>query len=329
MGCSPSKVQQSPGSNVNERNGQTSEESRLAQPVFESVGPTTTAAAKNGRKDKVRPQKQLFQDAKARRAGECDEEMEGETLTDASGLQMRTPRTCTDPGLHHAAKNGDLPLVHKLLSRSSGPSQIRPADQVDQSVGRAESAAQVVDLDERGMWGNTPLHVATQYAQPQVALALIAAGASTCLENERRATPLHFCCAEGLVDVCRALLDNGANVEPPVAVVHHPAVNGGQTVPVTPLSAASSGGHTELVRLLVERGADVDRRVTPVRANGGERRTSFSGTDGVGGSALTGAARYGHTETCLFLVDSGADVLLEVRCRKPSCIPGIRPTPLD
>ncbi|CAM9266505.1 unnamed protein product, partial [Laminaria digitata] len=56
------------------------------------------------------------------------------------------------------------------------------------------------------MWGNTPLLVATQYAHPQVALALIRGGANGCLENERQATALHYSCAEGLIDVSRALL---------------------------------------------------------------------------------------------------------------------------
>lgn len=239
------------------------------------------------------------------------EEMEGETITDATGLQMRTPRTSTERGLHYAAKNGDLPLVHKLLGNNTGSQQSRR--QGKSSPRTATSTPVAADLDQRGMWGNTPLILATQYAQPQVALALIAGGANTRLQNERQATALHFSCAEGLLDVARALLENGASVDPPVAAVHHPAVDGGQTVPVTPLSAASSGGHTDLVRLLVEHGAEVDRRVSPKRADGQDRRTSFSGTDGVGGSALTAAARYGHTETCLLLVDSGASVLLEVR----------------
>ncbi len=319
MGCVSSKIEQAPGINGREKcagggvdvDGQAPEESRPAQPVHavESAKQKTNTAANNEREDKGQLQKQARQDGGARGATTGDEEVEGETLTDVSGLQMRTPRTCTDPGLHHAAKNGDLPLVHKLLSKAHYHSQDGAEDRVDDGTVAGTPA---VDLDEQGMWGNTPLHVATQYAQPHVALALIAAGADTCLENERRVTALHFSCAEGLLDVCRALLDNGAHVDPQVAAVHHPAVNGGQTVPVTPLSAASTGGHTELVRLLVERGADVDRRVAPRGADGRERRTSLSGTDGVGGSALTAAARHGHTETCLFLIDSGANMLLEV-----------------
>lgn len=286
-------------------------ESRPAQPVVEPNGESSAPASKIRGKGKGGPKGQQNEGARRMKGGE--EEKEGETVTDATGLQMRTPRTCTDRGLHYAAKNGDLPLVHKLLSHTTGGSNQRQPPGKSSPDQTASSTAEAADLDERGMWGNTPLLVATQYSHSSIALALIAAGANACLENERRATALHFSCAEGLLDVGRALLENGANVDPPVAAVHHPAVSGGQTVPVTPLSAASSGGHTELVRLLVERGAEIDRRVAPKGADGQDRRTSFSGTDGVGGSALTAAARYGHTQTCLFLIDSGASVLLEVR----------------
>lgn len=314
MGCVSSKVEQkppeqTPGGQTTRKDGGSESravETRPAHPVVESDRASEVSGGKSGGTGKGGPQAQVLQDEGAQQTEGGGEEKEGETVTDETGLQMRTPRTCTDRGLHYAAKNGDLPLVHKLLGRNTDDTgHSRPPDEA--------SPDRTADLDERGMWGNTPLLVATQYAHPQVALALIAGGANTCLENERRATALHFSCTEGLLDVCRALLENGANVDPPVAAVHHPGVNGGQTVPVTPLSAASSGGHTELVRLLVERGAEVDRRVSPKGAGGQDRRTSFSGTDGVGGSALTAAARYGHTETCLVLIDNGASVLLEVR----------------
>lgn len=320
MGCVSSKVGQKPpeettaGHTAHEdaRGESRAVESRAAQPVAKPSGESKVPSRKAKGIGKGRPQEQaIYSEGASRRMNGGEEEAAGETVTDATGLQMRTPRTCTDRGLHYAAKSGDLPLVHKLLGNSTG-SESRTQD--ESSPGRTVPRTSVAaDLDERGMWGNTPLLVATQYAHPQVALALIAGGANTCLENERRATALHFSCAEGLLEVGRALLDNGADVDPPVAAVHHPAVNGGQTVPVTPLSAASSGGHTELVRLLVERGAEIDRRVSPKGADGQDRRSSFSEADGVGGTSLTAAARYGHTETCLLLIDNGASILLEVR----------------
>lgn len=313
MGCVSSKVghkapEQAPGHAAHKdgRGESRAVESRPAQPVDGPNGPLKFSGNRTKGKGTGGPKDHALH---------SEEETEGETVTDATGLQMRTPRTSTDRGLHYAAKNGDLLLAHKLLGNSTdtGSSSSRTRDKSSPDRPTSTAVPVAVDIDERGMWGNTPLLVATQYAHPHVALALIARGANPCLENERRATALHYSCAEGLLDVGRALLENGADVDPPVAAVHHPAINRGQTVPVTPLLAASSGGHTELVRLLVERGAEVDRRVSPKRADGHERQTRFSGFDGVGGSALTAAAQYGHTETCLFLIDSGASVLLEVR----------------
>ncbi|CAM9197954.1 unnamed protein product [Ectocarpus sp. 12 AP-2014] len=326
MGCVSSKVGQRPPDQVDghelkkslEGQGEAREESRPALPVGGHIHPARTAQSKDTEKCNVQGKAEHHRSGGNPRAKEGEWEEEGETITDVSGLQMRTPRTCADPGLYAAAKSGDLPLVQMILSSNTG----RGAAAVDtgddgtmfQNRPEPDGAAQsskVADLDERGMWGNTPLIVATQYAHPDIALALIAGGANVTLENERQATALHFSCAEGSVGVVSALLNRGANVDPSVATVHHPGVNGGQTIPLTPLSAAATGGYTELVRLLVQHGVDINRRVAPVGADGKERRSSFLGTDGIGGSALTAAARYGHTETCLLLVDSGANLLLE------------------
>ncbi|CAM9276154.1 unnamed protein product, partial [Ectocarpus sp. 13 AM-2016] len=325
MGCVSSKVGQRPPDQVAGHEakkiaggqGEAREESRPALPVGGHVQPARPARSKNTEKRNVQGKAEHHRSGEDPRARGGEWEEEGETITDISGLQMRTPRTCADPGLYVAAKNGDLPLVQIILSSNTGRgAAVDTGDDGTMYQERPEpdsaaTSSKVADLDERGMWGNTPLIVATQYAHPDIALALIAGGANVTLENERQATALHFSCVEGSVGVVSALLNSGANVDPSVATVHHPGVNGGQTIPLTPLSAAATGGYTELVRLLVQHGVDINRRVEPVGADGKERRSSLLGTDGIGGSALTAAARYGHTETCLILVDSGANMLLE------------------
>jgi ankyrin repeat protein len=58
----------------------------------------------------------------------------------------------------------------------------------------------------------------------------------------------------------------------------------------TPLTWASSRGHTEVVRLLLEAGADLNRT-----ANDGQ-------------TALMRAADYGHVDVLQLLLDAGADV---------------------
>lgn len=347
MGCTSSKVQQKPLEeddevascnestailSTNSGHGE-AEESRPASPV--ALQPNSSISTQGG--PSLLPLatqgtlRALTEGSDAWRAAHHIE-VGGETITDESGLQMRTPRLHSDRGLHFAAKSGDLALVHKLLSANSnrGDGSIVDGTASEDTAATAETTTtkgKVVplsegtapnspstDLDERGMWGNTPLLVATQYAHPQVALALIRGGANGCLENERQATALHYSCAEGLIDVSRALLLVGKRVEvdPPAAMVHHPGVYGGRTVPVTPLSAAALGGHTDLVQLLVEHGAQVDRKVLLRGADGKERGGGSSCADGKGWSALTGAARFGHTKTCLVLIEHGANFMDQV-----------------
>lgn len=358
MGCTSSKVQQKPPEeqrppdedasckeSINSGRGGAggeAEESRPASPV--AVLELNTTRASQSERPLPPPLPRLSTLSLATQLLAADGvEVGGETITDESGLQMRTPRLHSDRGLHFAAKSGDLPLVHKLLSKGDrivdsiiegaasddddttttttteattatngkgkGKGVLSPAG----TQGTAPNSPST-DLDERGMWGNTPLLVATQYAHPQVALALIRGGANGCLQNERQATALHYSCAEGLTDVSRALLliDKRVEVDPPAAMVHHPGVGGGRTVPVTPLSAAATGGHTELVQLLVGHGAQVDRKVLLRRADGELRGGGSSCADGKGWSALTGAARFGHTETCLVLIEHGASFMVEV-----------------
>jgi ankyrin repeat protein len=85
------------------------------------------------------------------------------------------------------------------------------------------------------------------------------------------------------IDLVELALDNGANVE------------GGEGGGTTPLMWASRLGHINVVKLLLERGADVNKR----------EKTSVH--DG-GHSALSYAAIRGHVEIGGLLLDYGADI---------------------
>lgn len=316
MGCSSSKVAQKPPIEVRPttsrdgEGGATAEECRPALPTLEELLRATDESERS-------------KSDKSRQRGHGDA-AEGETIVDESGLTMRTPRRPSDRSLHVAAKSGDLSLVQDILSCTFSSSK---PDFIDKDVLNQEDTEGAkskqnstsnppgVEIDEVGMWGNTPLLVATQYAHSEIALALMEKGADVRAANERGATPLLYACAEGTADVVRALLEKGAEVDPPAAAIHHPGVHDSQTTELTPLISAAIGGHTELVRVLVESGAVVERRI----ANGSSGKTgeavpagSTSCEDGEEMSALTGAARYGHTDTVFLLIDNGANLLSRV-----------------
>jgi len=110
-------------------------------------------------------------------------------------------------------------------------------------------------VDEKGGSG-TPLHAATDWPgyfpnAPEIVSVLIDAGADPNLPVEgswHAETPLHWAASSDDVDVARALIDGGANIEATGA-----SLGGG-----TPLDDAVGYGCWQVARLLVERGAHVD-----------------------------------------------------------------------
>ena len=111
-------------------------------------------------------------------------------------------------------------------------------------------------VDDKGGSG-TPLHAAADWPGffphgPEVVAALIGAGAepSASVEGSWHAeTPLHWAASSDDVEVARALIDGGADIEAPGA-----SIAGG-----TPLDDAVGYGCWQVARLLVERGARVER----------------------------------------------------------------------
>lgn len=279
MGCTSSKVGQKP---LDEHDPKfTSSEAMKEEP--RSGTPTDSQ------------QRASVESARARVAPHvvdlAESEQPGSTLKDDSGLLMRTPRRSSERSLSQAAKCGDLALVREILDEHPGKDVV----------------------DERGLWGNTPLLVATQYAQEAVALALLDGGADPSTVNERRATPLHYACAEGLEQVARALLDSGAEVDPPPAAIPHPRLSRREALCLTPLIAASTMGYCQVIRMLLEHGAQVDRFVYASSYGAADDDASSCGGDEQGGlSALMAAASHGHDDACLVMIDNGASICSKV-----------------
>ncbi|KAJ7453131.1 hypothetical protein FB451DRAFT_1565686 [Mycena latifolia] len=98
------------------------------------------------------------------------------------------------------------------------------------------------------------------------------------------ARELHKAAFDGLADMVKILLTNG--VHPDAALSGSEAANG------RALQAASARGHAEIIRLLLDHGADID---LPFRL----------------GTALQMAAFFGHKECVSLLISCGANVNIE------------------
>jgi ankyrin repeat protein len=171
-----------------------------------------------------------------------------------------------DRPLHFAARHGHASVVRLLLSKEA-------------------------DVNVRGKMDRTPLHAAVYGvgsnadARVDVAAMLLAAGADVdAADRGANFTPLRYSVGAGSSpsDTMTALLlSRGAN----------PSATDAQGTSV--LHAAAADGHIGAVRLLIERGADVnaqDKDHAP----------------------LSAAAFSGHTEIVSLLLDRGADVNRQV-----------------
>jgi len=146
----------------------------------------------------------------------------------------------------------DDPLARSLVNAIHA-GQIETVKEVVQAHPGLASARLV---DEKG-GSETPLHAAADWPGffpngPEIVTVLIDAGAdpSAAIEGSWHAeTPLHWAASSDDVDVARALIDCGANIEAAGA-----SIAGG-----SPLDDAVGYGCWQVARLLVERGARVDR----------------------------------------------------------------------
>jgi uncharacterized protein len=138
--------------------------------------------------------------------------------------------------LVRAVRGGDVDALAAVLGDSAGSASARIQD-------------------DRGHT-RTPLHVATDWPGyfpngPAVARLLLDAGAdpnAPATGSTHAETPLHWAASSDDVDVAEVLIDGGADVEAP-----------GGSIVETPLDNAVGYGCWHVARLLVARGARVER----------------------------------------------------------------------
>jgi ankyrin repeat protein len=192
------------------------------------------------------------------------------------------PAPSVDEQLENAARDGDLPLVKRLLAKGADVSRAHRAIASASENGHLEIVKLLADHvseinPQLSDWhGRHALAAAAWGGHTAIAGLLIDKGAQIDSPYGTGLTPLMEASARGHLETVRLLLSKGADVN-------------AQTW-ATPLKKAAEYGHTEVVRLLLDKGADVNEKLKD------------------GSTALRWAAIAGHIDVVKLLLDRGADV---------------------
>ena len=151
-------------------------------------------------------------------------------------------------------------------------------------------------VNARTKHGNTALMYASQEGHPEVAELLIEKGADINVQEDYGWTALMFASDRGQIEVTKLLIEKGADVNT-MSIEHEECRDYGKEYVIvrvpcgyTALMAASEMGHIDIVKLLIEAGADVNATLDDY-----DRST-----------ALKYASKKGHTEIVELLIEAGA-----------------------
>jgi len=163
------------------------------------------------------------------------------------------------------------------------------------------------DVNERGVWGTTPLHYASMEGHVEVAKLLISKGAYVNAPDGLDAmTPLHWAAGRGDKQTVEVLLSEGADIN---------ARNKGGRTPLFEAMKSSAADRKEIVELLVAKGAKVPALHLAAYMGDMEkvRKCLQDGTDinsqeDFCCTALHAAANGGRKDVAEFLISRGADI---------------------
>lgn len=158
--------------------------------------------------------------------------------------------------------------------------------------------------------GWTPLQMAAAYGVRTIVERLLKEGADANCQNSMTWTPLMECCHRGFAPLAQLLVSNGANVNyiPDEEVcARSPFL---RAPPQSPLAEAARVGCLEIVKYLLDHGANKDM------------------VNGLGWSPMHEAAFYNHTQIVQTLLVYGADATLKTKqgalAFQLACLPQIR-----
>ena len=191
--------------------------------------------------------------------------------------------------LIEACRNGDKEQIACLLE--AGVEMMNACDNngatalfVTSEIGDFETAklliskGAIVDKPNKDFW--TPLFAASVNGFYPITKLLLRKGANVKHRDRYGSTALNYAASSGHVKIAKLLIENGACID--------------HLVPLTPLMEACYNGHREMVRILLQKGANLYTKSSTV-----------GGTDvATGSTALVISAQKGHYDIMNILIDA-------------------------